>query len=148
MKTEKNIINSFDFSALPITVTYVGKVQDKDWPHFLWNVVITQKDGFWTVPYKTGLGLVEKKPAKRHDPYGIVPERPAVPTNADIMHSLLMDADAADQSFNEWCDNYGDDNDSMKGFKTYQTCCEEAVNLKKTFTREQLEAMREALQDY
>ena len=73
---------------------------------------------------------------------------PKRPTNADIMHSLLLDADAADQAFNEWCDNYGYDNDSMKAFKMYQACCEEAVNLRKTFTREQLEAMREALQDY
>ncbi|MFA5378876.1 MAG: hypothetical protein WC455_24195 [Dehalococcoidia bacterium] len=146
MKTEKNIINGFDFSALPIKVTYVGKVQDKDWPHFLWNVVITQKDGFWTVPYKTGLGLVKKKPC-----LGVaVPSEPVptTPTTADIMHSLLLDADAADQSFNEWCDNYGYDTDSMKAFKTYQTCCEEAVNLKKTFTREQLADMQKALEDY
>ena len=145
MKTEKNIINGVDFSALPITTTYVGKVQDKEWPHFLWNVVITQKDGFWTIPYKTGLGLVEKRNPRAYNPGE---PKPATPTNADIMHSLLLDADAADQSFNEWCDNYGYDNDSMKAFKMYQACCEEAVNLKKTFTREQIEAMREALQDY
>jgi len=146
MKTEKNIINGFDFSALPITVTYVGKVQDKEWPHFLWNVTINHKDGFWTIPYKTGLGLVEKPKTR---PFGPPPsEQPKRPSNADIMHSLLLDADAADQSFNEWCDTYGENNDSMKAFKTYQACCEEGVNLRKTFTREQIEEMRKALEDY
>jgi len=147
MKTEKNIINGFDFSALPIKVTYVGKVQDKEWPHFLWTVVLKGKDGlYWTAPYKTGLGLVEKPKTR---PCGPPPsEQPKRPTNADIMYSLLLDADADDQSFNEWCDNYGYDTDSMKAFKMYQACCEEAISLKKTFTREQLENMREALQDY
>lgn len=131
-----NIINGFNFDTLPITITYVGKVEDKEWPHFLWNVVIKHKDGFWTVPYKCGIGWVEKN------------NKPKPPTNADIMYSLLSDAWAADESFNSWCEEFGYDPDSMRAFKTYQTCCEEGVNLRKTFTREQIEEMRKALEDY
>lgn len=145
---KENIVSGFDFGALPIKIDYVGKVNDKDWPHFLWNVVISHKNGFWTVPYKTGLGLIDKpKPSKPWTTY-LRGETPKKPTNSDIMYSILLDAAAGDQSFNDWCDDFGYDQDSMKAFKMYQACCEEGVNLKKTFTREQIEEMRTALEDY
>jgi len=146
----KNIINRFDFSALPIKIDYVGKVEDKEWPHFLWNVTITMLDkkGYWTVPYKTGIGLVERPAKNKLNPYHPQAERPKKPTNADIMYSLLLDADAANESFNNWCVECGYDDDSIKALNTYKTCCEEAVNLRKTFTRDQIEAMQKALEDY
>ena len=142
----KNIINDFDFSALPIKIDYVGKVEDKEWPHFLWNVTITMMDkrGYWTMPYKTGIGLVEKP----KNSWAGVKDYPKKPTNADIMYSLLLDADAANESFSSWCDNFGYDDDSIKALNIYKVCCEEAVTLRKTFTRDQVEAMQKALEDY
>lgn len=137
-----NIINGFDFDTLPIKVSFVGKVEDKEWPHYLWNVTITNKEGFWTIPYKTGLGLVIKA---KHQ---YAQDKPKVPTNADIMYCLLLDKAAADQSFDEWCTDHGCHDDSLKALYTYQTCCEYAVHMKKTFTKDQLDAMQKALEDY
>jgi len=146
----KNIVNGFDFSALPIKIDYIGKVEDKEWPHFLWNVTITMLDnkGYWTVPYKTGVGLVEKTAKSKLNPYRPQVERPKKPTNADIMYSLLLDAYAANESFSDWCSDYGYDDDSIKALNTYKTCCEYAVHLRKTFSPDQIEAMRTVLEDY
>lgn len=156
-----NIVNGFNFDQLPVKIEYVGKVDDKEWSHFLWNVTVNYKTGFWTFPYKCGLGHVEKKPGAvpmPNPPYrkdtlayeqweraNMQPKKPSV---ADVMYSILSDIQSADHSFNNWCDEYGYDNGSMKAFKTYQTCCEYAVFVKKAFTCEQISAMRNALEDY
>lgn len=160
-KERANIVNGFNFDQLPLKVDFVGKVDDKEWPHFLWNVAITYKNGMWTFPYKCGLGHVEKKPGAMpmpNPPYrkGTIAyeqweasnTRPKKPSNSDIMYSILLDIQAADMSFNDWCNEYGENNDSMKAFKTYQVCCEYAVFVRKAFTTEQVAEMRKALEDY
>ena len=132
-----NIIKGFNFSSLPIKINYVGKVDDKEWPNFLYNCTFTSKNGFFTIPFKCGLGRIHK-----------VSKRPIYPTPADVMYSLLSDIQAEDMSFNSWCNEFGVDNDSMKQFKIYHTCCEYSVLIRKCFTPEQLEAMQTALEDY
>jgi hypothetical protein len=136
-----DVVNGFNFAALPIKVEFVGRVADQEWPHFLWNVTLQHKGGFHSTQYKTGLGHVLTKQKWEE----VVP---TVPENATIMHSLLLDSDAGSMSFNDWCSDFGYDNDSIKAFKAYQSCCEIAAILNKLFTREQLAAMREALADF
>lgn len=46
-------------------------------------------------------------------------------------------------TFNEFCDEYGYSTDSFKAFKTYQSVCEEAEGLRRVYTPEQLEKLRE-----
>lgn len=162
MKTkEPNIVNGFNFDLLPVQISFVGKVDAKEWPHFLWNVSVDYKSGFWRFPYKCGLGHIEKKPGALpmpNPPYkkGTIAYvdwelrnmRPKKPKVSDVMYSILMDIDAANMSFNDWCSDFGMDNDSMKAFKTYQTCCEYAVFVRKSFTKEQISEMKTALEDY
>jgi hypothetical protein len=74
--------------------------------------------------------------------------KPVAPCAADVLYSLLMDSYAADQSFNDWCADYGYDNDSISAFNTYQSCCATADKMRKVFTRSQIEQLREMLQDY
>jgi hypothetical protein len=156
----ENIVNGFDFSALPLKIEYVGKYNDNEWPHFLWNVTISNKNGFWTVPYKCGLAHVQKKKGAMPPPKGAhnnsiayqswhaASHIPKKPTNSDVIYSLLMDMSADDMSFRQWCDEYGYSSDSISALKTYTTCCEYAQNMRKTFTSDQLEKMRTALEDY
>ena len=162
----QNIINGFDFGALSIVTTYVGKVDDKEWQHYLWSVQIKHKDGFFVTPYKCGLGHVElkhprmtmpklsnglpayKKGTIAYQEWHEASHQPKKPSNSDIMNSLLMDSDAGEMSFNDWCGDYGYDNDSMKAFKMYQACCEAAVNIRKCFSTAQINEMRLALEDY
>ena len=142
MEQSINTVNGHDFSNLPIKINLVGKVDDREWPHYLYNVIITGKNGFWSIPYKCGLGHVIKAKYRNQKP------KPKYPTNSDIMYSLLSDSDAAEYNFSDWCDCLGYDNDSLKAVNTYNTCCEYSVKLKKYFSREQLEEMKTALEDY
>lgn len=156
-----NIVNDFDFDTLPVSLAYCGKIDDKEWPHYLWNVVVIYKGGAWSFPYKCGLGHIEKKPGYNPDPKPPYREgtiayeqwineafRPKKPNVSDIMHSILMDSEANSMSFNDWCDNFGYDTDSMKALRTYQSCCEEGEMLRKAFTNKQIQAMKIALEDY
>lgn len=74
--------------------------------------------------------------------------KPFAPCAASVLYSLLLDASARDESFPDWCDNYGMDSDSIKALITYNACCENAKRLARVFTREQIEKLSELLQDY
>lgn len=70
------------------------------------------------------------------------------PPLADVLYSLLLEGDAADQTFEEWCDNYGYDVDSRTAEKTYNACRDMGQKLQRMFTRAELEELRELFQDY
>ncbi len=44
------------------------------------------------------------------------------PTAADVLDCLASDASGAEQSFEDWCSDYGYDTDSRKAEKTYKAC--------------------------
>jgi hypothetical protein len=75
-------------------------------------------------------------------------KKPVPPHAADVLYCLLSEAEACNMSFSDWCEEYGYSNDSLKALNTYRECEESGRKLQKLFTRETLEAMREALQDY
>lgn len=68
------------------------------------------------------------------------------PTLDDVLYCLVSDADAAEMTFRDWCDNFGYDTDSRKAFDTYHACQETHDKLIKA--RINIEAQRERLQDY
>lgn len=64
----------------------------------------------------------------------------------DVLYSLIMDAEALELTFSEWCDNLGYDNDSIKAMSIYTACQENAKKLK-TFLPD-IEKARELFSDY
>lgn len=74
--------------------------------------------------------------------------KPQVPHIAGILHSLTLDASANDYSFNDWCNEYGCESDSIKALNMYQECCDAAKELSKLFNRTELSELSELLQDY
>jgi hypothetical protein len=153
---------TIDLETLPITVTYVGEIvspwDDKQARTVdQWQVKLTSKSGFWTTAYYTGTGLRKARNGQKnpYPPRSIAAEawnrdnlKPAKPTNADILHSLTMDASAADENFSDWCANFGYSDDSLKALNTYKQCLEIATALRKHFDRATLEAIREAVADH
>jgi hypothetical protein len=131
-----------DIDNLNIKCDLLGKIKKNNWDCYAWNVTFKfiGKPLFVT-QYYTGLGLI-KKPVLMNKPV------PKTPCNKDIMYSLLLDASAIDESFNNWCDNFGYESDSIKAFNIYQECCNTAKELSKLFTRAELADMRGQLQDY
>src|SRR5574342_52973 len=55
----------------------------------------------------------------------------AEPTAIEVLGCLASDASGIDESFADWCANYGYDTDSRKAKKTYDTIKKQAANLKR-----------------
>ena len=128
--------------ALPVKIDYVGETtRDNDWQCDQWRVTLSSKAGFHSFDYFTGLGL-------RHKPDSWGKRKPSKPKVADVLHSLILDASAADENFHDWCANYGYSDDSIKAMSTYKACLETAQALRKHFSPDTLHAVRELLQDY
>lgn len=74
--------------------------------------------------------------------------KPQAPHPADVLHSLILESSAADQSFDSWCGDFDCDPDSRRALATYEACQQNVDKLRRFFTREALDALTEALQDY
>jgi hypothetical protein len=118
-----------------------------DWAHDRWEITISYEGRSLSTEYKTGLGhralargtnktfkgLVAMYYGKRVDGTAtanmnveqaamaglIVPVKPDL---VDVMHSLLMDAGGASETFENWCANFGYDSDSRRALNTYLEC--------------------------
>ena len=153
---------AIDTSKLPIKVEYAGKTKRGDWECYQWTVTIGaeygNKHGFWVLPYYCGLGHTEnKKGIAGKNPYtprtsawetwnsqNLIPKKPS---NDEILHSLILDASAADYNFCDWCAEYGYSDDSIKAVTLYKECCETAQKLRKYFGRETIKQLEEQLRD-
>ena len=132
--------------ALSVKIEYVAEVPSKwdtDTPRTVdqWRVTLSSKAGYHSFDYFTGLGL-------RHKPDSWGKRKPRKPKVADVLHSLILDASAADENFHDWCANYGYSDDSIKAMNTYKACLETAQALRKHFSPDTLRTVRELLQDY
>lgn len=74
--------------------------------------------------------------------------KPKAPEPASVLHSLLLDSDACNQSFANWCRDYDYDEDSRKAYATYEACQKNADNLARVLDSKTRDALRDALQDY
>ncbi len=70
------------------------------------------------------------------------------PTAASVLHSLILDASALEENFDDWASDFGYDSDSLKALNIYKACCDNGKKLCKIFTNEQIETLQELLQDY
>jgi hypothetical protein len=80
--------------------------------------------------------------------FGIVLTAPLpVPHASEIIYSLLMD-DPRNQTFDEWCQEYGMDTDSRKAEESYRQCCRQTQDAQRIFGNEVLNEARLILEDY
>lgn len=72
------------------------------------------------------------------------------PKLEDVMHSLLMDGSAHfdSQAFEDWCACFGYDTDSRKAESTFRECEAIGKALARAFSRDELDSLHEAFQDY
>lgn len=130
------LTNISDIENLPVKIDYIGEtIQENNWQCDQWRITISSKAGFNYLDYFTGLGLRSKN-------------RPKRPKIAEVLHSLVLDASAADYNFSDWCADYGYSDDSIKALNTYKSCLETAQVLRKHFSPFTLRTLREMLQDY
>ena len=74
--------------------------------------------------------------------------KPQAPSAASVLHSWILDGRAIDQSFADWCANFGYDEDSRKALQTYSDCCEIGRKLRVIFSPTQRAELETLLQDY
>jgi hypothetical protein len=92
-------------------------------------------------PFFTGTGL--RKPGTK-----FTPAKPQAPDAASVLHSLILDGQAVDMSFRDWCDEMGDNPDSIRALDTYRECCDIGAELRAFFTAEERQALADMLADY
>ena len=80
---------------------------------------------------------------------GLVDEigKPKEPTKEDILFAMIMD-DVSNKNFNDFCDEFGYNNDSIKALKIYKACLKETKAYYNMFDSEEREVLKELLQDY
>lgn len=54
----------------------------------------------------------------------------ARPTKEEVLNALFLDAESTDSDFNDWCNELGYDNDSIRALETYNNCVKIADDLK------------------
>ena len=74
--------------------------------------------------------------------------RPKPPAAAGVLACLLQDAQSADQSFGDWCADYGYDEDSRKALETYMACQQPGRKLSGVLGAPTRAALADALADY
>lgn len=125
---EKTFEQYFMQLDIPYTHQYVGFNVEKKMPNmYEWRVSI----GDFTTSYYMGVAHGKRQP-----------------TITKVMYSLLNEASMGEYSFEDFCSELGYNEDSRKAHATWQACQEIAERFKLTFSEEQLETMRDLLQDY
>jgi hypothetical protein len=91
--------------------------------------------------------IAAKQAYNGHNPLPVQQYAPA-PKAAGVLYSLLSDMSCGADTFEDFCANLGYDEDSRKAHDIYLACQKSGTQLRKVFTREQLEQLQELLQDY
>lgn len=169
---EANVFQLVALAGVTFSAIYRGekrKALGGDTPMDEWSCAFTKGDGreaheefefFTGLGHRTkmedtAIGRMAARSLKGSHPRSLAWEdarkahcKPKAPHVATVLHSLILDSDALGQSFATWCDEFGYDSDSRKALRTYEACQENAEKLLRVFSRAQVGALREALQDY
>jgi hypothetical protein len=74
--------------------------------------------------------------------------KPIAPKLADVMYSLSIDAQHADEPFSKWCDMFGHDTDSIHALDVYRGCQANAAKLREILNKTEIEKLTELYLDY
>lgn len=140
----RDSVDSFLSTAfVKFKVQYSGETKRDNWSCDAWRVRFSSPKGVMATDYFTGMGhrKIIKTAWARH-------AKPVNPRAADVLYSLVLDSAALDTSFEYWCGEYGCDSDSIKAFDTYRACCDIGKKMRSVFTQEQIQSLRDMLQDF
>jgi len=164
-------------NGVAYTHAYIGERMREKWNCDAWIVVFTvMKNGkphAEDFEFFTGMGcraeLTEiKKQAVKWDFPGLTDNdlknnnlyarkyhaacearrEPKTPDAATVLHSLILDSSASEQSFDSWCDEYAYDSDSRKAFGIYEACQKNTGKLKRVLKGALIAELSELLQDF
>ena len=145
-----SLLGEFDVS---FDVKLVGEtVRENNWHCDAWKVTFSKPatkrpiTATFETDYFTGLGH-RKGNVKNKDSI-LYMEKPQTPRAADVLYSLLLDMQARDECFDDWCSEFSYNSDSIKALSIYQQCCEIGKKMCRVFSRSQIEQLKNVLQDH
>lgn len=118
-----------------ISSNYLGIFRTSGLEHDKWNVQVRKGNNLFKTMFTKGLGLRSN---------GFVVN----PIAEDVIACLVTDAQAGEESFDEFCRNYGYDNDSIKTLDIYRKCQKASIFLKEAFSEEEMDKIQELLTYY
>ena len=145
LDTAKNQIDAMlQARNIKFSVVLVGATLRDGWVCDAWRVSFDK----FAADYFTGTG--HRKPTNPRKPVDSHwnPLRAISPCAADVLYSLLLDSEACNESYQDWCDNFGYESDSIKALNTYRACEAIGHELRKAFDHKTREAFSAVLQGY
>lgn len=132
---KQNILYNIKIYIRPVFKTREDEANE--WKHKAnkWQVKLVYFDKEYVTDFYMGCGLVNKN------------GRPRKPQKKDVLYSMIID-DVSDMSFNDFCNEFGYDNDSIKALEIYKACEEQTKAYYEMFDAEERGALRELLRDY
>lgn len=100
-----------------------------------WQVKLVYFDKEYVTDFYMGSGLVDKM------------NKPKKPTKKDVLYSMMID-DVRNMNFNAFCNKFSYNEDSIKALKIYEKCLKETEAYYNMFDSEEMEVLRELLEDY
>lgn len=100
-----------------------------------WQVRLSYFGEKFVTDYYMGSGLVYSN------------GQPKKPSVKDILYSMVMD-DVSDMNFDDFCNEFGYGNDSIKALETYRACEKQTKAYYNMFDAEERGILRELLEDY
>lgn len=125
-----------EFKATLIRRPIAKKSDDWRQTAFQWLVFINGQQ----FDFFTGSGRVIKSK------HSWVEDKPKPPSLDDVLHSLVMDSEAENMSFEDWCNDFGYNMDSRKALDVYLACQHNTTLLRKAGVN--IATERERLADY
>lgn len=170
MTTEHNaaVDAIIESAGVKVICTPTGATKRADWECDGWHFTLSKTNTAAVFEYFTGTGHRELSTAAKqrvniayplprhpgtvwHRKYIAALEqakKPVAPHVAGLIHSVLLDSQAAEMSFASWCADYGYDTDSRKDLATYGACQENSDKFNRLFNSDQRAALAAALEDY
>lgn len=145
-----------DTAGVAYSARYITETNQGEWKCDQWFCTFTSGKTSEHFDYFTGLGHRETvsgfkavhMPGARMIKGHWQATKPKAPDAASVLYCLILDSSACDQSFSDWCADYGYDTDSRKALETYLSCQASAEKMKRIFSHDVLAQLRDALQDY
>lgn len=111
-----------------------------------WNDETVKNDEWKRTATKYACKLTFKNQSYIFD-YWMGSAHTKAPSKKDVLYSFIMD-DVTGMDFEEFCFEFGYDNDSIKALRTFEACKEQTENFYRLFNEEEREILRELLEDY
>ena len=146
--------------GVSFSVQLVGATKRDEWECDEWRVTLRGARAEYVSQFFTGIGHRKMKKNAEAFRNGARPgtiayadwqkrfSAPQAPHAASVLHSLVLDGQAVDMSFVDWCAEYGYDEDSRKALSTYEACCECGRKLRNLFNTAQRQKLAKIVQEY